>query len=238
MDGGGHQDRQRAGRQSGIRAKVWLAPRNADALDALATAVSDPSSPQFGQFLSEPQYRAQFAPTADQVAQVTRLADRCGPDGRPRGRRQPLRRGLGPAAAINAAFGTQLARYVVNGQPSARPRATSPAGRRRGHREAVSGLTTFGHRSRRATSGRRTRSCPARRARASTARRSATDLPKFQGKTLPFNICGYTADAAALAPTASTEAGTGGAGATVAITDAYDAPTLEADANTYSHPPR
>ena len=54
-----------------ISAKVWLAPRNAAQLDALAKAVSEPSSPQYGQFLSADQFRAQYAPTAAQVAQVS-----------------------------------------------------------------------------------------------------------------------------------------------------------------------
>jgi Pro-kumamolisin, activation domain len=35
-----------------VRAKVWLSPRNATQLDALAQPVRDPSSSQFGQFIS------------------------------------------------------------------------------------------------------------------------------------------------------------------------------------------
>jgi subtilase family serine protease len=50
-----------------VGAKVWLAPRNAAQLDALAQAVSDPASSQFGQFISDSQFQAQFAPTAAQV---------------------------------------------------------------------------------------------------------------------------------------------------------------------------
>src|SRR5919205_1827180 len=53
-----------------VGAKVWLAPRNAAQLAALAKAVSDPNSSQYGQFISEAQYAAQFAPTASQVAAV------------------------------------------------------------------------------------------------------------------------------------------------------------------------
>src|SRR5438552_17657421 len=44
-----------------VRAKVWLAPRNAEKLDALAKAVSDPSSSQYRQYLKPNQYRAQLA---------------------------------------------------------------------------------------------------------------------------------------------------------------------------------
>ena len=61
-----------------VHAKVWLAPRNSAQLDALAQAVSDPSSSQFGQFISDDQYRAQFAPTASQLAQVTQWLTKAG----------------------------------------------------------------------------------------------------------------------------------------------------------------
>src|SRR5262245_9211926 len=51
----------------GVMARVWLARRSAAGLDALAKAVSAPSSAQYGRFLSEARYRTQFAPTAAQV---------------------------------------------------------------------------------------------------------------------------------------------------------------------------
>jgi pro-kumamolisin-like protein len=51
-------------------AKVWLAPRNADQLTALAKAVSDLSSSEYRQFLTHDQYVAQFAPAASDVAAV------------------------------------------------------------------------------------------------------------------------------------------------------------------------
>ena len=60
--------------QGAIRAKVWLAPRNAAQLDALAVGGERPRQPADGQFISEPAYRAQFAPTAGQVAQVSEVA--------------------------------------------------------------------------------------------------------------------------------------------------------------------
>src|SRR5213595_516031 len=53
-----------------VSAKVWLAPRNAAQLTALASAVSDPSSAQYGHFISQAEYAAQFAPTASQVSAV------------------------------------------------------------------------------------------------------------------------------------------------------------------------
>ena len=69
-----------------------------------------------------------------------------------------------------------------------------------------------------------------------TAKRQAdgtTPLPKFNGSFRPYAVCGYT-------PTdfrgAYGVTGTGltGKGATVAITDAYAAPTIRFDANHYA----
>jgi subtilase family serine protease len=59
-----------------------------------------------------------------------------------------------------------------------------------------------------------------------------TPLPAFQGKVLPYAPCGYQP-----AQFRSAYEGTStltGAGQTVAITDAYAAPTIAADANTYA----
>ena len=53
-----------------VSAKVWLGPNNAAALQALAKAVSDPTSSQYRHYLTHSQYVAQFAPTAAQVASV------------------------------------------------------------------------------------------------------------------------------------------------------------------------
>ena len=104
-----------------VHAKVWLAPRNGAQLDALAQAVSDPSNAQFGQFISDDQFQAQYAPTAAQVAAVTAWLtsaglgiDGVGPD-------NGFVATSGSATAANAAFGTQLGTFVVNGQVTQAP---------------------------------------------------------------------------------------------------------------------
>src|SRR5581483_4112411 len=61
----------------------------------------------------------------------------------------------------------------------------------------------------------------------------ATTLPNFQGKTLPYAPCGYT-PAQLRGTYGVTDSGYTGRGVTVAITDAFDASTLESDANTYA----
>ena len=100
----------------------------------------------------------------------------------------------GSAAAAAAAFGTQVAQYVVNGkvEPAPSARRLGARTRSRASSQAVSGLTTLGHRMEPSDFGPPTRSSTGCRARTATASRSAWTLPKFQGKKLPWAICGYT----------------------------------------------
>jgi subtilase family serine protease len=220
--------------QAGITAKVWLAPRNDVDLDALATAVSDPASPQYGQFISEPQYRAQFAPTADQVSQVTRWLTAAGLTVTGVGADNHFVSVSGSAAAANAAFGTQLARYVVNGNLEQAPSSdlSLPDGLANVV-QAVSGLTTLGHRMAPSDFGPPDAFVPGTPCSDFYGQQIATTLPKFHGKQLPWNVCGYT-PAQLRGAYGVTASGLAGSGATVAITDAYDAPPLLSDANTYS----
>src|SRR5438552_113754 len=50
--------------------RVYLGWNNASGAEALARAVSDPHSKSYRHYLTPAQFRAQFAPTANQVAQV------------------------------------------------------------------------------------------------------------------------------------------------------------------------
>ena len=61
-----------------------------------------------------------------------------------------------------------------------------------------------------------------------------TVLPQFNGATLPYSPCGYTGPQLRNAYEAGAGAGLDGRGVTVAITDAYASPTIEADANRYA----
>ena len=223
-----------AGGQAGLSATVWLAPRAAAQLEALARAVSDPASAEYGHFLSADQVRARFAPTADEVTQVSRWLSGVGLTVTSVGADNRFVAVSGTAAAIAAAFGTQLVRYVVNGRPELAPASdlTVPAGLA-GVVQAVSGITTFGHMMKRADLGPPDAFVPGTPCSAYYGEKIATSLPRFHGKKLPFNPCGYTAGTLRNAY-GMDRAGTGGAGATVAITDAYDAPQLASDANTYS----
>src|SRR5437762_2798253 len=50
--------------------RVYLGWNNPDAAEALAHAVSNPHSPQYGQYLTPQQFRKQFAPSQAQTAAV------------------------------------------------------------------------------------------------------------------------------------------------------------------------
>ena len=233
-----------------VHAKVWLAPRNSTQLDALAQAVSDPSSSQYGQFISDDQYRAQFAPTAAQVAQITQWLTKAGLNVDSMGPDAHFIAVSGSAESVNSAFGTQLATFVVNGEQTQAP--TSDLSVPDSVADivlAVSGLTTFGHKMAPADFGAPVAFVNGIPCSAFYGQQLAKNLPKFQGKTLPWAVCGYTPDQFRGAygiddsghnySFQAVKGGGGGGdnagkGVTVAITDAYDAPTLLQDANTYA----
>ncbi len=217
-----------------VSAKVWLVPRNAAQLDALAQAVSDPTSAQYGQIISEDQYRAQFAPTADQVTAVSQWltgaglhVDRVGPDSH-------FVAVSGSAAAVSAAFGTQLGKYTVNGKQVRAPYSdVSVPDTVSASVLAVTGLSTLGHATKPADFGAPDAFVNGTPCSDYYGQKVAKTLPKFQGKTLPYAVCGYVPSQLRGAYGVD-KAGYDGSGQTVAITDAYDAPTLLADANQYS----
>ena len=65
---------------SRVSARVYLAGRDAAGLSAYAKAVSDPSSPSYGKYLSAGQAEARFGATKAQVAAGDRLVEVGGPD--------------------------------------------------------------------------------------------------------------------------------------------------------------
>jgi len=220
-----------------VNARVWLTTRNSDQLDALAQAVSDPSSAQYGQFISEDQYAAQFAPTDAQVASVSQWLTQSGLSITATGPDNHFVAVAGTPSAIATAFGTTLAEYLVNGKQTQAPVAdVSVPDSLAGLVTAVTGLSTFGHTVQPADFGAPDAFVNATPCSKSYGDQTARTLPKFQHQTLPYAVCGYTPDQLrgaygvdGFGPTWNL-----GRGQTVAITDAYDEPSLLADANKYA----
>jgi subtilase family serine protease len=219
-----------------VSAKVWLAPRNAAQLKALAQAVSDPNSAQYGQFISSADYAAQFAPTAAQVDAVTQWLTGAGLQVTATGPDNHYLAVSGSTAAINSAFGTTLAMYTINGKQWQAPSSTlSVPSTLAGSVLSVSGLTQFGHMVKPADLGAPAAFVNSTECSSFYGQTKASAQPKFNGQTLPYAPCGYTPSQLRGAYDVGPGGGNDlGKGSTVAITDAFDASTLEQDANTYS----
>jgi subtilase family serine protease len=225
-----------------VDARVWLAPNNSTQLASLAKAVSDPSSSQYGQFLTTAQYDQQFAPTAAQVAAVSQWLTGAGLSIVNVGPDNHFVAVSGSADAINAAFGTQLALYQVNGTEQQAPSSdlsvpTSLAS----SVLAVTGLARFGHATQPADFGAPPAHVNGAPCSSYYGQQSASTLPQFQGHTLPYIVCGYVPSQLRSAYgvkggySFGPFGGVGlGRGTTVAIIDAYDSSTLLKDANTYA----
>ena len=220
-----------------VHARVWLTPRNAAQLDALAQAVSDPSSAQYGQFLTADQYNAQYAPTATQVGQVTQWLTGSGLTVTATGPDNHFVAVSGSASAIASAFGTPLADYVVNGKKTQAPATdVSVPDSLAGLITAVTGLSTLGHAVKPADFGAPDAFVNATPCSNYYGQQAARTLPRFQHQTLPYAVCGYNPKqlrgAYGIDGFGNTQSL--GRGQTVAITDAYDEPSLLADANRYA----
>jgi subtilase family serine protease len=232
-----------------VNAKVWLAPRNAAQLDALALAVSDPASSQYAKYLTSAQYDQQFAPSADMVASVAQWLTSSGLQVNAVGAGNTYLAVSGSAAAINGAFGTQLAHYVVNGKREQAPASdVSVPDSVAGNVLAVTGLTTLGHRTTPADFGAPGGFANATPCSKYYGQKTASTLPQFNGQTLPYSPCGYVPSQLrsvyGVAQSGGDNRGNSGGdsngnsslgrGQTVAITDAFDSPRLLSDVNTYA----
>jgi subtilase family serine protease len=216
--------------------RVYLAPRGGvDALESAVQAVSTLGSPSFRQFLTPAQYRARYAPTKATIASVKAWLKSQGlkvVSVEPSGRYIVVR---APASAAEKAFATQLHRYTRGGRSFQAPtQAASLPSSVASHVIAVHGLSTDVVRMKPAAP------IPppdafvnARPCSDPYGTIKATKQPAFQGKTLPYADCGYTPHQFRGAYEQDAARYTG-SGQSVGIVDAYSAPTIEQDANTYS----
>jgi subtilase family serine protease len=229
---------------SRINFGVLLKMRNAS--DALSTlqAVSDPDSAQYGNWLTDNQFRGRYAPSAADLTSV-----RSWLAGQGFQVTKTLPSGMyveasGTTAQVEKTFGTTVKNYSYQGK-TVRSNATAlsfPAGTPAAVTGVVGGVLGVDQGSQLHKPAATLPGPPAgarygvQPCSAYYGQKAATDQPKAYGKTQPYTVCGYGPQQyqAGYGESALLAAGINGKGVTVAITDAYAAPTIYQDAQKYN----
>ena len=218
-----------------ISLKVVLNYRDSAGLANVVRSVSDPASPRFRQFLTTSQFNDRFAPSEASVAAVTSWLSSTGLRVDRVTNSRVVVVAHGTAAVVQKALGTTLRVFSLAGQPVRAP--ISPATIPAQLRAIVGGIA--GLDSVRYVPKSHVDANPplaflnARPCSAYWDEKVASDQPAFKGKHLFVNPCGYTPEQVRGAYGLDKIKQTG-AGATVAIIDAYASSTIEHDLATYS----
>ena len=266
------RDRGAADAATPTEIKVYLPLRDAGTAAAMVRDVSDPRSANYGKYLTAADFRSRFAPTAADVAAVSKFLTDAGlkvgdiPDN------HHSITATGTLGQVEQAFGVDVHRYAYRGKVLNAPTgALSIPVALQGKVLAVSGIDQSGLLTRPAKTTSRGSDASYRRARPdapvaapdkpATAKKGsgtgappppafvnappcstsfgeklATDLPDAYGAKQPYAPCGYTPAQfqGAYGVDQAVAKGLDGRGVTVAITDAYAAPTILQDANAYA----
>jgi subtilase family serine protease len=218
--------------------RVYLGLRNADQAEALARAVSDPSSSSFHKFLTPGDFQNSFAPTQAQVNNVRSWLQGQGftIDYTPTNNHYVAAEGT--ASQVESAFGVQLNEYTVNGLTLRAPASelTVPSSVSTdvvgvlGIDQSMALVQPFNRVDTNAPPSAGFRNSPP--CSRYWAENVASTLPTYDGQTLPYAPCGYTPPQLREAYGAD-RAGADGTGTTVAVVDAYASPTIVNDVNQY-----
>jgi subtilase family serine protease len=223
---------------------VLLDMRNEAGAAATLKAISDPSSASYGKWLTNQAFDEQYAPAKTSVTAVQDWL---------RGQgftvTQTLPSGMyveasGTTAQVEKVFGSTLKNYSYQGKTV---RANSselslPASTPAAVTGVVAGIVGVDQGTA-LKSPADTLPGPPPGARygvqpcsAYYGQKTATDKPSAYGKKQPYAVCGYVPQQyqSAYGESALLRSGVSGKGVTVAITDAYAAPTILADAQKYN----
>jgi subtilase family serine protease len=220
-----------------VSARIYLAPRGGlGALAQAATAMSTPGSGTYHQFLTPSQYRARFGTTSATVHAVEAYLRSEGLRVKRVGAGNRYVSFTGTVANAEGAFGAQIARYRHHGRTVQAPTSALrvPASLASSVL-AIAGLDTTPKIVRPASHPEVAPPAGFRNARPCSAyygQLSASTVPQFDGQTLPYAVCGYTGPQFRSAYEHNSRLD--GTGISVAITDAYAAPTIAFDASTYA----
>lgn len=228
-----------------VSARVYLAGRDPAGLAAYAAAVSDPASSLYRRFLTPGQERRRFGPTSAQISAVRAWLTSAGL--RVTAVTRHYMAVAGSLTAAQAAFAVRLGRFrAPGGRVAMAPEAdiSVPAALRTAVL-AVTGLDTAAAVMKPALAGPgagRPAAAPggvpqafytARPCSTYYGQLYATGKPRAYGRHVPWAICGYTPQQLRSAY-GLTAASSTGRGVTVAVVDAYAAPTIASDVSAYA----
>ena len=218
--------------------RLYLGWSNPSAVEALAQAVSDPHSAQYGQYLTPAQFRQQFAPPQAQVGAVQAWLRSQGFNVEYTPTNNHYVSAEGTVAQAQAAFGTTFGMYNVQGLTLRSPSSdisipNSLAG-------IVNGVIGLDDSAQLVHTDHTTGDAPPPPAFVSAqpcsmywGEKQAAGFTNPYGKgTLPYAPCGYTPQQIKGAYGISSTYD--GSGQTVVIIDAYAAPTILQDVNQWS----
>ncbi|GAA2880968.1 S53 family peptidase [Streptomyces mexicanus] len=215
-----------------VDARVYLAGRDAAGLAAYAKAVADPSSPQYGKYLTARQAQQRFGATEAQVAAVKSWLTSAGL--KVTSVTPHYVAVSGDVAAAEKAFGTQLHNFAKGSKTYRAPaRAASVPESLKGAVLTVTGLDNAPHKA-----NHKDQLPPPDAVFKNAGPFSsyygsniASTLPEAYGQKIPYAVKGYTGKQLRSAYGAGTYTGKG---VRIAITDAYASPTIAFDAATYA----
>jgi subtilase family serine protease len=218
--------------------RVYLGWNNESAVETLAAAVSNPKSSSYRKFLTPTQFRQQFAPSQSQVAAVESWLKGQGFSVEYTPQNNHYVSAEGTVAQAEAAFGATFGEYSVNGLTVRSPESDvtipdSLSG-------VVSGVIGLDDSAQFVITNHTTGDAPPPAAFVSAkpcstywGQNPATGFTNPYGAgTLPYAPCGYTP--AQVKGAYGIGSSYDGSGQTVAVIDAYAAPTIAADVNQWS----
>lgn len=239
---------------SAITVRVYLQMRNEAGAEAMAAAVSNPTSSSYRKYLTTAQVLQTFAPTAGSVASVSSWLRQSGFTVGYVPTNNMFVEATGTASQVEGAFDVGLATFAVQGQDLRAPTTdlsipASLAGIVSGvvgvdqseqlMQPAIAGATSTAAASSPSVAPPPTAFVNAPPCSTYFAQyTTGTSLPKFDGypRNLPYVTCGYTPSQLrqVYGMQKVVDDGFTGAGTTVAIVDAFASPTLLADAQQYA----
>jgi subtilase family serine protease len=223
---------------------VLLGMRDQAGATATLKAISDPASSSYGKWLTNAEFDARYAPATSSVTAVQNWLRSEGfqinkilPSGM-------YVEASGSVAKVESAFGTSVHNYSYLGKDvhANNSQLSLPANTPAAVTSVISGVigvdqgTALKH-----TADTEPGPPPGARygvqpCSAYYAQKVASDKPTAYGKHQPYAVCGYGPQQlqGAYGESALLKAGVNGRGTTVAITDAYAAPTIYQDAQKYN----